>query len=97
MNQAGTYGAVLHYLHAAQAAKGGDSAAVMRALRARPINDFMTKDGTIRSDGRVLRDMYLFQVKTPADSKKAWDFYQLKDTIPASVAFRPQEQGGCAL
>lgn len=97
MNQAGTYGAVLHYLHAAQAAKGGDSAAVLRELRARPINDFMTKDGTIRSDGRVLRDMYLFQVKTPVESTRPWDFYKLVATIPANLAFRPQESGGCPL
>jgi len=97
MNQAGTYGAVLHYLYAVQAAKGGDSGVVMRELRARPINDFMTKDGTIRSDGRVLREMYLFQVKSPIESKGAWDFYKLVATIPGNVAFRPQENGGCPL
>lgn len=97
MNQAGTYGAVLHYLYAVQAAKDGDNAIVMQELRKRPINDFMTKDGTIRSDGRVLRDMYLFQVKRPAESKRAWDFYKLVSTIPANVAFRPQENNGCTL
>jgi branched-chain amino acid transport system substrate-binding protein len=69
----------------------------MQELRKRPINDFMTKDGTIRSDGRVLRDMYLFQVKRPAESKRAWDFYKLVSTIPANVAFRPQENNGCTL
>jgi branched-chain amino acid transport system substrate-binding protein len=80
-----------------QAAKGGDSAVVMRELRARPINDFMTKDGTIRSDGRLLREMYLFQVKTPVKSKRSWDFYKLVATIPANIAFRLQENGGCLL
>jgi branched-chain amino acid transport system substrate-binding protein len=57
----------------------------------------MTKDGTIRSDGRLPREMYLFQVKTPVKSKRSWDFYKLVATIPANIAFRLQENGGCLL
>jgi branched-chain amino acid transport system substrate-binding protein len=70
---------------------------VMAKMRALPINDFMTRDGTLRIDGRVLRDMYLFEVKTPAESKAAWDYYKLVQTIPAAQAFRPLDQGGCPL
>jgi branched-chain amino acid transport system substrate-binding protein len=52
------------------------------------INDFMTKDGYIREDGRVMRDLYLYQVKKPSESKKPWDYYKVVRTIPAAQAFR---------
>jgi len=55
----------------------------------------MTKQGSIREDGRVLRDMYLFQVKSPLESKGEWDLYKRLATIPAETAFRPIDQGGC--
>jgi branched-chain amino acid transport system substrate-binding protein len=51
----------------------------------------------IRIDGRVIHDMYLFEVKSPAESKEAWDYYTLRRTIPADQAFRPLDQGGCPL
>jgi branched-chain amino acid transport system substrate-binding protein len=57
----------------------------------------MTHDGTLRIDGRVLRDMYLFQVKKPEESKGEWDLYRLVATIPAAEAFRPLGDGGCPL
>jgi branched-chain amino acid transport system substrate-binding protein len=53
--------------------------------------------GKVRLDGRVIHDMYLFEVKSPAESKEAWDYYTLRRTIPADQAFRPLDQGGCAL
>ena len=53
--------------------------------------------GTIRADGRKVHDMFLFEVKKPAESKGAWDYYKLRSTIPAAQAFRPVDQGDCPL
>ena len=95
MNQAGTYGAVIHYLKSVQKTNNHDADVVMKQLKALPVNDFMTINGIIREDGRVLRDMYLFQVKTPIESIRDWDFYKLVTPIPAESAFRPLSQGAC--
>jgi branched-chain amino acid transport system substrate-binding protein len=62
-----------------------------------PVNDFMTRNGKIREDGRLVRDMYLFRVKSPEESKSRFDYYKLLATIPGDEAFRPMEQGGCPL
>jgi branched-chain amino acid transport system substrate-binding protein len=62
-----------------------------------PVNDFMTRQGTIRADGRLVRDMYLFQVKSPAESRGGFDYYKLVATIPGNQAFRPLGEGGCPL
>jgi branched-chain amino acid transport system substrate-binding protein len=97
MVQAGVYGAITHYLRAVQAAGSKDPDAVMARMREMPIDDFMTHDGKLRIDGRVLRDMYLYQVKTPAESKYPWDYLKLLQTIPADEAFRPLDEGGCLL
>jgi branched-chain amino acid transport system substrate-binding protein len=97
MTQAGAYSGTLHYLKAVQAAGSKDTDKVMEKMRATPINDFMTHDGTLRADGRVLRDMYLFQVKKPEESKGEWDLYKLVERIPAAEAFRPISEGGCPL
>ena len=66
-------------------------------MKALPINDFFTSGGSVREDGRVMRDLYLFQVKTPAESKYKYDYYKLLDTIPADKAFRPLAETGCPL
>jgi branched-chain amino acid transport system substrate-binding protein len=97
MVQAGVYGAITHYLKAVQAAGSKDPDAVMAKMRDMPIDDFMTHDGKLRIDGRVLRDMYLYEVKTPAESKYPWDYLKLLQTIPANEAFRPLDEGGCSL
>ncbi len=97
MTQAGTYGAIFHYLQAVKAVGSKDSDKVMAQMRAMPINDFMTRNGTLRIDGRVVRDMYLFQVKTPAESTGEWDLYKTVATTPGDVAFRPLDKGGCPL
>jgi branched-chain amino acid transport system substrate-binding protein len=97
MVQAGVYGAITHYLKAVQAAGSKDPDAVMAKMREMPIDDFMTHDGKLRIDGRVLRDMYLYEVKTPAESKYPWDYLKLLQTIPADEAFRPLDEGGCHL
>lgn len=95
--QAGTYGAVMHYLKAVKAAGTDEAQAVLAEMRKMPINDFMTKNGSIRADGRVIRDMYLMQAKTPEESKGAWDLAKMVATVPGKEAFRPMEEGGCSL
>jgi branched-chain amino acid transport system substrate-binding protein len=97
MVQAGVYGAVLHYLKAIEAAGTDEAKAVAKKMKELPINDFMTKNGSIRPDGRVIRDMYLFQVKKPEESKGKYDYYKLLATIPGNEAFRPMSEGGCPL
>jgi branched-chain amino acid transport system substrate-binding protein len=95
--QAGTYGAVLHYLKAVQAAGTDEAKAVLAEMRKMPINDFMTKNGSIRPDGRVIRDMYLMQAKTPGESKGEWDLMKMVATVPGTEAFRPLNEGDCPL
>jgi branched-chain amino acid transport system substrate-binding protein len=97
MIQAGIYGSITHYLKAVQAAASDDADDVMAKMREMPINDFMTHNGKLRIDGRVMRDMYLFEVKTPAESKYPWDYLKLLQTIPPNEAFRPLNEGGCPL
>jgi branched-chain amino acid transport system substrate-binding protein len=97
MVQAGTYSSVIHYLRAVQAAGTDDGTAVMARMKATPINDFFVKNGRIREDGRMMRDMYLFEVKSNAESKYPWDYYKLKATIPAKDAFLPPEKSVCPL
>jgi branched-chain amino acid transport system substrate-binding protein len=97
MSQAGVYSAIHHYLEAVQAVGSKDPDKVMAKMRATPINDFMTHNGELRIDGRVLRDLYLFEVKSPAASKEPWDYFKELRTIPANEAFRPLDQGGCPL
>ena len=74
-----------------------DTGKVMAAMKAMPINDFMTSDGYIRADGRTLQDNYVFRVKTPAESKGEWDLYEQVAFIPANEAFAPGNPDVCAL
>jgi branched-chain amino acid transport system substrate-binding protein len=95
--QAGTYGAVLHYLKAVKAAGTDEAKAVLAEMKKIPINDFMTKNGSVRADGRVIRDMYLMQAKAPEESKGEWDLVKMVATVPGNEAFRPLDQGDCPL
>jgi branched-chain amino acid transport system substrate-binding protein len=97
MIHAGTYGAVMHYLRAIKAADTLDGPTVAAKMREMPVNDFMTRIGRIREDGRLIRDMYLFRVKSPGESKYRFDYYELLATILGEEAFRPMEEGGCPL
>lgn len=97
MLQAGMYSAMLHYLKAVQAAGTDEPKAVLAKMRELPINDFMTRNGRIRVDGRVLRDMLLLRVKRPAESTGPWDYMRVVGTIPADEAFRPLSQSECPL
>lgn len=67
------------------------------AIDATPLNDFMTKNGRIREDGRVLRDFYVFLVKSPEESKGPWDYYEKIATISAEDAARPLAESECSL
>jgi branched-chain amino acid transport system substrate-binding protein len=87
----------MHYLKAVAAAGSVDSAAVMKIMKETPINDIFVKNGRIREDGRMVHDMYLFEVKKPAESKQRWDYYKLVATIPADEAFQPLAQSRCPL
>jgi branched-chain amino acid transport system substrate-binding protein len=96
MFQAGVYSAVTHYLEAIEATGSDEAKTVIAKMKATPINDFFASNGRIRQDGRMVHDMYLMQVKSPAESKGPWDFYKLLATVPGDQAFRPMDQGGCA-
>ena len=95
MMQASMYGAVIHYLKAVQAAGTDAAKPVMAKMKATPINDFMTKNGQVREDGRVIRDLYLMRAKKPSESKGEWDLLEVVQTIPGKDAFRPLAEGGC--
>ena len=101
MGQAGCYGGIVHYLKAvagmgvAESKKSGT--AVVNKMKSIPLDDDAFGAGSIRADGRALHPVYLFQVKTPAESKGPWDYYKLVATTPADEAFRPMNEGGCPL
>lgn len=97
MAHAGDYSSTMHYLKAVQAAGTDDPDAVSAKMREMPINDMFAKNGKIREDGRMVHDMYLWQVKTPAESKYAWDYLKLVKTIPGDQAFMPLSQSTCSL
>ena len=95
-NHASVYSSTMHYLKAVQAAGTDDTAAVMKKMQETPINDMFAKNGKLRPDGRMVHDMYLFQVKSPSESKGAWDYYNLKGTIKGDDAFQSLAQSRCA-
>ena len=97
MLTAGVYSSTLHYLKAVQAAGTDDALPVMAKMRELPVNDVMTKNGKLREDGRLVRDMHLFQVKAPSESKSKDDIYQLIATVPGDKAYRPINEGKCPL
>ncbi|WP_119352739.1 ABC transporter substrate-binding protein [Azohydromonas sediminis] len=97
MVQAGVYSAVLHYLKAVEALKSDDGTKVIEQMKKMPTDDPLFGKGSIRADGRKIHPAYLFEVKTPAESKGPWDYYKLRATIPAAEAFRPLNQGECPL
>jgi branched-chain amino acid transport system substrate-binding protein len=97
MINASTYGAIMHYLNAVATAAIVDGPMVAEKMREMPVDDFMTRNGKIRENGRLVREMYLFRVKSPEESKYKFDYNQLLATIASNEAFRPQEEGGCPL
>lgn len=97
MVQAGMYGATMHYLKAIRDAGTDAAPAVMAKMRETPINDFMTRGGWLREDGRVMRDMLLLQAKKPSESVTDWDYARVLRTIPAADAFRSLAKSECPL
>ena len=95
--QAGVYSSVTHYLKAVKAAGTTDAASVMKVMKETPINDLFARNGRIREDGRMVHDMYLFEVKKPSESKGRWDDYKLLATVPGNDAFQSLEQSRCPL
>lgn len=94
--QAADYSAATNYLKAVKAAGTTDSDKVMATLKSMKINDFYNK-GYIRADGRMIHDMYLFQVKSAAESTTPWDYYKTVATIPGEQAFTTMAESKCAL
>ena len=94
--QAATYASVAHYLKAIAAAGTKDATVVSQKMHATPV-DYFGRTGSIRADGRVMYDMTLYEVKTPAESKYPWDYYKTVRSIPAEKAFRSTADGGCPL
>jgi branched-chain amino acid transport system substrate-binding protein len=88
MVQAGVYGAIMHYLTAIKATGSTDGPTVVKQMKATTVNDFMTKNGHIREDGTLVRDMYLFEVKNPSESKRPWDYYRQIAVLPGEQAFK---------
>jgi branched-chain amino acid transport system substrate-binding protein len=97
MAQASIYSAIRQYLRAIAAAGTDEAKAVMTKMREIPVDDFYTKNGRVREDGRLVHDMYFGQVKKPSESKQPWDYYNILGVIPGSQAFRPLAEGGCPL
>ena len=97
MVQAGTYSGVRHYLQAVTACGSTDPDAVAAQMRKTPLDDFMSKGATIRPDGLVMRTMYVLSVKSPVQSKRPWDYFNLLATLPADKAFPPLSASACPL
>jgi branched-chain amino acid transport system substrate-binding protein len=97
MIQAGTYSATLQYLKAVKAAgtKGAD--AVAKKLRELPVDDTFTSHGHVQANGRMVSDLYLFEVKKPSESKRDWDYYNLLATVPGDMAYPTAANSGCPL
>src|ERR1700761_1321891 len=96
MIHAGTYSATLSYLKAVKAAGTKDSEAVAKKLKELPVDDAFAQ-GKVLENGRMIHDMYLFEVKAPSESKKPWDYYKLLATVPGDKAFFTAKESGCPL
>lgn len=95
--QAGVYGAVMHYLNAVKAAGTDDGPQVVQQMRKTPINDFFTRNGSIREDGRVMREFALMEVKAPEESKAPWDYFKLVRNVSAADTAIPLKDSECSL
>jgi len=97
MVHAGTYSAVTQYLKAIDKAGTDETEAVAKALHEMPVDDVFGRGGTVGANGRMIHDMYLLEVKKPADSKEAWDYYNVLATIPGAEAYIDPAKSGCDL
>ncbi|CAB3676563.1 ABC transporter substrate-binding protein [Achromobacter pestifer] len=97
MLQAGDYSALTFYLNAVKATGTDDGDAVMKWMKSNKINDFFAQGGYVREDGRMIHDMYLMQVKTPAESKAPWDYYKVVATLPGDEVYTKLSESTCKL
>jgi branched-chain amino acid transport system substrate-binding protein len=97
MIQAGTYSATLQYLKAVKAAGTKDSDAVAKKLKELPVDDMFAQGGKVLQNGRMVHDLYLFEVKKPSESKKPWDYYKQLAVVPGDKAFPTAKDSGCPL
>ena len=95
--QAGTYSAVRHYLQALKDIDSDEPLAVVAKMRATPVNDMFATGGYLREDGRMVHDMYLTEIKSPADSTGPWDLVKIIRTVRGEDAFRPLADSECPL
>jgi branched-chain amino acid transport system substrate-binding protein len=95
--QAGQYSAVRTYLKAVEQARSDEVGAVIQAMKSMQINDAFARNGVLRADGKMVHDMYLVQVKTPAESKKPWDYYKIVETVAGKDAFAGLADSKCSL
>jgi branched-chain amino acid transport system substrate-binding protein len=95
--QAGDYSAALTYLSAVKATGSDDADKVLAQMRKTKINDMFAKGGFIREDGRMVHDMYLMQVKTPAESTEPWDYYKVAEVFKGEAAWTTKAESKCAL
>jgi branched-chain amino acid transport system substrate-binding protein len=96
MLQAAVYSSVFHYLKAVRSTGTQDGPRVAAAMKATPIEDFYSDKVLLRADGRVVRDFYLFKVKSPDQSKQRWDDYLVLNKLPGPQAF-PSSRSQCPL
>ncbi len=95
--QAGQYSAVLNYLRAVEKSGTDHTEVVMKTLRDMPIKDAFARNAKLRSDGKLIHDMYLVSVKSPQESKAPWDYYNIVKTVPGDQAFNPLSESKCPL
>ncbi len=96
MVQASVYSSVLHYLKSVSAAGTDEMMPVLKKMRELPVEDMFSRNGKLREDGRMVHDMYLLQVKKPAESKYPWDYYHVRQVTPGDQAFIPLDKSTCA-
>ena len=96
MLQAGDYSAVTFYLNAVKATGSDDADTVMKWMKSNKINDFFATNGYVREDGRMVHDMFLMQVKTPAESKGPWDYYKIIETLPGDKVYASLAESTCS-
>ena len=94
--QAADYSATMNYLKAVETAGTTDADKVMSTMKSMKYDDFYGK-GTVRADGRMIHDMYLFQVKSQKESTTPWDYYKLLEKVPGDQAFRTVADSKCSL
>jgi branched-chain amino acid transport system substrate-binding protein len=97
MIQAGTYSATLQYLKAVKAAGTKDTEAVAKKLKELPVDDMFAQGGKVLENGRMVHDLYLFEVKKPSESKKPWDYYKQLAVVSGDKAFPSAKDSGCPL